>query len=158
MSKKILSIVLAIVLVAAMAMPSFAEKSDVPVGATVIYADSWEDAMKQIDAISNSLSVSDNVSESSVISPRVNLTGLHFQRSFITSFGSSIILNYYFDTVSDRPSKVYNEYLSYNQVIGSTMSTNNLYCRIVNGTTIRSTMDVHTDYKLLLKILEPCSG
>lgn len=127
---------------------------DIPENAIVIYADSMEDARKQMDQYEN-LVIGEVQMEEIPSVARVDLTGIHMHIHVFSEGFPTISVNgelgYYYDTVADYPVDVYDEYMEYSDTIGVIVSTNNVHSKIVNRKYIQTDISVHFEYYIILE-------
>ncbi len=125
------------------------ESLDIPEEAIVIYAENEEDAQRQMQEYTTWTVVEPEVHEERV-QARVNLKGIHFYRRVVNGLNFEIFLDYYYDTVNDRPTSVYKEAVAFNEPTGTNLSVNNLYTRIENGRYIVTDMNIHFEFYIIL--------
>lgn len=135
-------------------LPQFAfaaeTPQDIPEGAIVIYADSEEDAQRQMQEYEKWTIESVTIEEMPATT-RASLTGLHFRVLVVNHLVGKIYLDYYYDTRNDLPVNVYNAFVSFEEFIGTNYSVNNVYARVINSTTIQTDMDIHYEYYIFVE-------
>lgn len=151
LAKMVVSMLLVLSLFPQVAFAAVAPESpEIPKDAIVIYADSEEDAQRQMDAYENWV-ISNIEVEQVPATTRANINGIHFKILAVNEVVAKIYLDYYYDTSADLPTNVYNSNVTFSDFIGINHSVNSLYTRIVNTRYIQSDFDIHYEYYLILE-------